>query len=234
MPMSSSLLSVTQSNALNALSSNQLTALVNALPIFEGTWANLLSGFPANANAGKRAVVTDFGNMQVRSDGSLWRLQGPTFLSHTTTPVVGVASASAQILMVSTALPRSLFEVCRYIAATFHLSKSGATDAVTTTLFIGPNGNNTDSSMYSTAAFTAGLRQFSGGHLYVYHPTSARLRNFTASQNFALEASATNTSAHPVTQSANMANVNQFVSLYVTVGGTTDIPTAERLTVVGY
>lgn len=225
---------VAASSGAQALSQVQQTVSVSA---YVGTWA----GKPSASAAGVGAVITITdvgvgGYSQWRSDGTYWRPFGPVFLYHSTTQVVGSASASAQLLSVTSGIVTEVWASCRLVQCSWHLSKSGITDAVTAVnAYLGANGTSADTNIYNTSAFTAASRQFSGGVRQRWNASTTKMQHAVAQQANALETNVAATTAYPSgTSSAMSAATAQYLSLYVTMAGTTDTPALERLTVVGY
>lgn len=162
-----------QANALAALSSNQLSALVSTLPIYEGTWAGLLASFPANANAGKRAVVTDFVSRPVVvSDGANWRpLNGRMRLYGRNGTVAAPLASFTGVTAGYFTLPQTLTIPAGIVAphsevwANFDIYKTGAGGTAGISMRLGTTGGATDGVFGSgTAAAASGqtVRLYSG------------------------------------------------------------------------
>lgn len=179
--------------------------------------------------------ITDYGGEWVVVNG-LWRPAAPVWLSNKNTKVVGVASASQQLLQVSDAVPFSLLASLRKLSANFVVSKSGTTNLATSVvMFMNLPGDLSTGGFYGTGAWGVTTQLvFSAGMVLQLNPTNPnRLTAFTAGQNAAIEQSGSNTSAFPLIMPFfNPTDMVRFV-LGITLNGTTDIPSCERLTLIG-
>jgi len=189
----------------------------------------------ASLNSGLVITVSDVGNgSQWRSDGTDYVPVTPVFLYHSNTQVVGAAQIAAQQLGVTTAIPRSRMIGCRYTSVNYQLSKSATADIVTTYLYVGTAGTSADTLILQTVSFLAANRQTSNGLLLRYNSSTSKLQSYSSSSGASLEALVVTASVHPNSQSAAMADVDQFFSLYVSCNVGSDVPALERLSVIGY
>ena len=198
-------------------------------------WANRPDATIAGADA--RIIINDLpsgARGQWHSDGTVWKPCNPIVLFDNTSAVVGIASVAEQILK-QAVIPGSLLRGLRTFDVVFTLSKSGATDAVTTTsIRFGPLGTTGDTAVYSTSQFTAPNRQYSGGCEW-FASSDTTIRTRPVNQNVAPLSGSPLAGAFP-TQSvvSNLSVGNFFLSVTAIMAGTTDTPSGNHLMIIGF
>lgn len=211
-------------------------------PVFEGTWANLLAGFPASANTGERAVVTDptyFTNsLRVRSDGTYWRLDGPQDLRVDFTPGTGIAGTTEQFLKQWSA-PAGLLTALRYFSIKVLWAKSGTTDAVTNCrLRLGTTGTASDASLANGVIISPAHR--SGATETILYPASSTQLRYVArgsSSSGTMTGFNGGASIDPYPNNITVANTDSnslILSASIQMAGSTEVPTIAHLIVTGY
>lgn len=195
---------------------------------------------PASVPIGSILPVTDIGfggRSYWWNDGTNWNSTGDVFLYLSNTQVLGVNGQSgvAQKLGLSIAIPRSVLASLRYFEIFALWSKSGTTDAASNiSIYLGPSGTSSDSSILSTSVFSASNRQASTSSTMRYNSSLGKAHIANVSQNNALTTGSTSTTAYPDKLTAVLSDVDQFISLYLTMGGNTDTPALESFWIIGH
>lgn len=200
--------------------------------IYKGTWANRPT--PSASLEGLMMIVTDLNYSQWICLSSVWRLVSNAQLLFSYATVLGAATTSEQILQ-QLSIPAGLITSLRRMQVYYLASKSGATDAATSTqLKLGISGTTADQSVYATASWVSTTRQVSGGVNFLARSATS-FAFASAAQNAAVDAIATATSAFPITFSVSNMNTNNLIlSLTATMAGTSDTPSGQLFSIVGY
>lgn len=147
------------------------------------------------------------------------------------TRVTGVASASEQLVR-QVLIPAGSFPIGGRLRVQYMLTKSGATDAVTSVrLRFGVAGTAADVSIYNVTTIVAGNRAYAAStDLSVNSATVLRQANSNIAQGF--EVGGASNAAQPVDFTIGAHTTTPiYVSIFCTMAGTTDTPSVDNLSI---
>lgn len=164
-----------------SLTANQISALVNTIPVFTGAWADLLSGYPAADHSGKRAVVIDptyFTNtLRVRSDGTKWRLDCVQDLYFNITPMTGGAgTVTAEQLQHQWTAPAGFLTSLRKLSLQRLDYKTATSDSYTARIRIGAGATPLTDTLTQAATTMATTSRTAGAEALFTFPAATQAR----------------------------------------------------------
>lgn len=192
---------------------------------------------PVQAGPGAEILVGDIGNVgavRLRSDGTIWRLAGPVDLFVDTSPVVGVANTSEQVLKTYT-FQAGLFTALRYFSVKTVFGKSGTSETLTMRLRFGTgvSGGLGDTQVASTAILTTTNRTMATETLaFASSPTQLRLLGAAQAAGFS---AALSSGVYPQNATIPDMGANAIqLSITAQMSAGAEQATAAHIIVTGY
>lgn len=201
----------------------------------EGTWANIPS---AASNSGRIYPCTDIGNcglVFLVSDGTTWRLMGPTNLFWTSEPQVAAATcASETVFWASSAFPAGFLTKMRYFAIHSASEKSATTEQGTIRFRMGTTGTTSDTLIRTHASGTAWTsRQFFAPAAWM--PTSATNIRTVAWREGGFYVPGQFGAAYPENATVSSMDANAFyMALTCQSNGSSETFSIPHVHVIGY
>lgn len=200
----------------------------------EGTWANIPS---AASNSGRIYPCTDVGDCGLTfwvSNGSAWRLMGPTNLFYTVTPATGAANTNEQALNPIGTFPAGVLRSLRYWTVKMACAKSGTADGMTIRLRAGTVNTTAATQIISlTGAMVAANRQtFLQCSMFSTSDTNIRLIA-DRFNDFGVTSTAV---AHPIDTTVSDMAANAFYMVPTMQNANTgaDAPQVSHVHIIGY
>ncbi|BBL74176.1 hypothetical protein [Methylomagnum ishizawai] len=160
--------------------------MISAPRAFPSTTLAALLALPAAAYAGRMVRATDYGvgfGSLWFSDGSVWRLAGPTQVYNTTTDFVGTYAGATLVAQV--VFPANSLRVGDVLGLVIRTLKSGTADAFARNIRFGGTGDiGVDSSVFSLGYGSTNTATAENPRLKIASATAIRVTTIGSTTSF--------------------------------------------------
>jgi hypothetical protein len=159
-------------------------------PVFTGTWADLLAGYPAASHSNKLAICIDptyfSSSLRLRSDGSKWRLEGDHTLWIDTTPMTGAAGTdTSEQLQKQWTAPAGFLTSLRWLSLKRLVYKTATSDTYTDRIRVGAGSTPLTDTQWLTSSAIASANRSNALDTVGFASSATQLRRMGASANTA-------------------------------------------------
>ncbi|SMF94607.1 hypothetical protein SAMN02949497_1928 [Methylomagnum ishizawai] len=207
--------------------------MISSPKAFLSTTLAALLALPAAAYAGQIVRATDYGvgfGSLWFSDGSAWRLLGPTQVYNTTTDFVGTYAGATLVAQV--VFPANSLRVGDALSLVIRTVKSGTADAFARNIRFGGTGDiGTDSSVFSLGYGSTNTHTAENPRLKIVSATSIRVTTIGSTASFS---GGTSTVGATDTTIPDIAANNSYLSITFNknAGSAGETLTTKELTII--